>query len=235
VLEERERLAHEMHDTLAQSFAGIGFQLQALRNDLHDKNPTAHRQLDLACELVRHSHEEARRSIATLRPESLDSVGLLPALDSCAKRMVDGGSVEVTISRSGDVRPMPLRISDTLFRIGQEAIANAVRHARPTSLKILLRYEKQTVGLTVEDNGIGFTGRGDLLGFGLRGMRKRADGISAALRVTSTPGQGTRVDVVAPLPPKFSFKSWGSIFQHTKERRSNGEEREHSNPYSYRG
>ena len=236
VLEERERLAHEMHDTLAQSFAGIGFQLQALRNDLHDKNPAAHRQLDLACDLVRHSHEEARRSIATLRPESLHSVGLLPALDSCARRMVDGGSVEVAICRSGDVRPMPVRISDTLFRIGQEAIANAVRHASPTSLKIRLDYEKHTVCLAVEDNGIGFTGGGDLLGFGLRGMRKRADSISAMMRVTSAPGHGTRVDVVAPLPPKFTFRTWpSSMWQYIKEGRSNGEEREHSNPYSYRG
>jgi signal transduction histidine kinase len=236
VLEERERLAHEMHDTLAQSFAGIGFQLQALRNDLHDKNPAAHKQLDLACDLVRHSHEESRRSIATLRPESLDSVGLLPALDSCARRMVDGGSLEVAIWHTGEVRPVPIRISDTLFRIGQEAIANAVRHARPTSLKILLNYEKHKVCLAVEDNGMGFTCRGDLLGFGLRGMRKRADSISAVLTVTSAPGQGTRVNVVAPLPPRFDFKGWPRfIWQHAKENRSNGEERERRNSYSYRG
>jgi signal transduction histidine kinase len=236
VLEERERLAHEMHDTIAQSFAGIGFQLQAIRNDLQDKDPTVNRHLDLACDLVRHSHQEARRSIATLRPESLDSVGLLPALDLCARRMLEGGLVQVMISSSGDARPMPVRVSDTLFRIGQEAIANAVRHALPTCLNIVLRYEKSAVHLMVEDNGVGFISGGDLLGFGLRGMRKRADGISAVLQILSTPGHGTSVRVAAPLPPRFTFTSWPSyIWQYLQEHQSNAQKRERSHPYSYRG
>jgi signal transduction histidine kinase len=236
VLEERERLAHEMHDTIAQSFAGIGFQLQAIRNDLQDTNVTTHRQLDLACDLVRHSHEEARRSIATLRPESLDSIGLLPALDCCARKMVDGGSVQVVISSGGNPRPMPVRTTDALFKIGQEAIANVVRHASPTSLNILLRYEKSEVHLVVEDNGVGFTAGGDLLGFGLQGMRKRADSISAVLQIVSTPAHGTRVEVAAPLPPQLTLKGWpGYISQYLKERRSNAQKWERTHPYSYRG
>jgi signal transduction histidine kinase len=219
VLQERERLAHEMHDTIAQSFAGIGFQLQAIRNDLQDKNTAAHRQLDLACNLVRHSHNEARRSIATLRPESLDSIELLPALDRCARRMVDGGSVDVSIFCEGEPRPLPIRITDALFKIGQEAIANAVRHARPTSLIVRLRHVEREAHLIVEDNGIGFTGGGDLLGFGMRGMRKRAEDISARLEVLSTPGTGTRVEVVAPLPPRLSLSSWPEyVWQFFRER-----------------
>ncbi len=132
VLEERQRMAHEMHDTLAQSFAGIGFQLQAIRNGIPEENSAVLQQLDLASDLVRHSHQEARRSIATLRPESLESEDLLSALDVCARRMVEGGSVQVIAENEGDNRPIPLRISDALYRIGQEAIANAVRHANPT-------------------------------------------------------------------------------------------------------
>jgi signal transduction histidine kinase len=236
VLEERERLAHEMHDTIAQSFAGIGFQLQAIRNDLQDTNAKTHRQLDLACDLVRHSHEEARRSIATLRPESLDSIGLLPALDYCARKMVDGGSIQVVISSGGNARPMPVRTTDALFKIGQEAIANVVRHASPTSLNILLRYEKSEVHLVVEDNGVGFTAGGDQLGFGLQGMRKRADSISAVLQIVSTPAHGTRVEVAAPLPPQLTLKGWpGYIWQYLKERRSNAQKWERTHPYSYRG
>lgn len=76
-LEERQRLAHEMHDTLAQSFAGIGFQLQAIRNGVPGQDTHLLDQLDLASNLVRHSHEEARRRIATLRPESLESEDIL--------------------------------------------------------------------------------------------------------------------------------------------------------------
>jgi len=214
VLDERERLAHEMHDTIAQSFAGIGFQLQAIRNNLPDQVSSVHNQLDVARDLVRHSHEEARRSIATLRPESIESVGLMSALHSCARRMVDGGSVRIHVSESGDPRPIPIRISDTLFRIGQEAIANAVRHARPTTLGILLIYEKSVVRLMVEDDGIGFTDSGDTLGFGVRGMRKRAEAISATFQIVSSLGGGTRVQVRAPLPPRFATRDWSLRIWH---------------------
>jgi signal transduction histidine kinase len=205
VLQERERLALEMHDTIAQSFAGIGFQLQAIRNDLGNKPLAVHRQLDVACELVKHGHDEARRSIATLRPDSLDSIGLLPALERCARRLVDGGSVDVVIASEGIARLLPVRVTDALFKIGQEAMANAIRHAGPTSLSVRLRHQKREVQLIVEDNGIGFIGGGNGDGFGLRGMRKRAEDISAHLQVVSTPGIGTRVEVVAPLPLRVSL------------------------------
>jgi len=235
VLEERERLAHEMHDTIAQSFAGIGFQLQAIRNDLHDNNPAALRQLDLASDLVRHSHEEARRSIATLRPESLESVGLLPALERSARRMVDGGSVEVVVSTRGSARPIPVRTTDALYKIGQEAVANAIRHAQPNSLRILLGYETNEVQLVVEDDGIGFAGGVPSLGFGMQGMRKRAESISGILAIKSSPGDGTKVEVTAPLPPRLTLKTWPAyLWQYFQERRSNAQAWERTYPYSYR-
>ena len=142
VLEERQRLAHEMHDTLAQSFAGIGFQLQAIRNGISEEDSPVLQQLELARNLVRHSHEEARRSIAMLRPETLESDDLLASLGLCARRMVEGGTVEVVSESLGNQRPIPLRIADTLYRIGQEAVANAVRHAQPTVLTIRLKSAK---------------------------------------------------------------------------------------------
>lgn len=235
VLEERERLAHEMHDTIAQSFAGIGFQLQAIRNDLMENNAAALRQLDLASDLVRHSHEEARRSIATLRPESLESVDLLPALEHSARRMVEGGSVQVTAFARGSARPIPVRASDAIYKIGQEAIANAIRHADPTALNILLSYEKNEVHLVIEDDGIGLNGAANSLGFGLQGMRKRADSISASLQIKSSPGNGTRVEVTTPLPPRFTLTSWPAyIWQYFQEHRSNAQEWERTHPYSYR-
>lgn len=213
VLEERERLAHEMHDTLAQSFAGIGFQLQAIRDEVGNKS-AALQQLDLARDLVRNSHEEARRNIAALRPEILDSVGLLTALADCARRMVQGGSVEVIACSSGEMRSIPLRISDTVFRIGLEAISNTIRHAEPTELRITTSYEATSLELLVEDNGKGFSPDENAAGFGIRGMGKRADSISAELQIRSKPGKGTRVRVVVMLPPKITSSSWPKYAWH---------------------
>jgi signal transduction histidine kinase len=200
VLDERERLAHEMHDTLAQSFAGIGFQLEAIQDEAGEESHILP-QLGIAREMVRNSHEEARRSIATLRPENLESTGLLRALEKSAHRLINGSSsISVTAAASGSERTLPLRISDTLLRIGHEAIANAVRHARATGLVISLCYEKDSIELIVEDNGCGFLISSESAGFGIRGMGKRADGISARFTMVSTPGSGTAVHVLAPLP-----------------------------------
>lgn len=236
VLEERQRLAHEMHDTLAQSFAGIGFQLQAIRNRLPEGMSTLHQQLELASDLVRHSHEEARRSIATLRPESLESEDILTALDHCARRMVEGGSVEVVSERGGDQRTIPLRIADTLYRIGQEAVANAVRHAQPTLLTVRLKYSENSACLQIEDNGTGFVQTNNLLGFGIRGMRRRAQSISATFQLKSKPGEGTRIEITAPLPPRVTLISWPKLlWKYFREQWSNARPSRNADSNSYRG
>jgi signal transduction histidine kinase len=236
VLEERQRLAHEMHDTLAQSFAGIGFQLHAIRNGLHGENPVVLQQLDLASNLVRHSHEEARRSIATLRPESLESTDILTALNGCARRLVEGGSVQVISKREGDQRPLPLRIADTLYRIGQEAIANAVSHADPTILTILLRCTADQACLQIEDNGAGFVEGNAVHGFGIRGMRRRAQSISAELQIETESGAGTRIVVSAPLPPRITLTNWPKrLWKYGKEHWIDTRPARPVDSHSYRG
>jgi signal transduction histidine kinase len=223
VLDERQRLAHEMHDTLAQSFAGIGFQLQAIRDEIHDRSAIG-RELDLASNLVRRSHAEAKRSIAALRPELLESVGLLRALEQSAQSMVAGGNIRVTVCASGEAHSIPVRISDTLFRIGQEALANAVRHAEPKVLAISLIYDETALQLQIEDDGKGFVAGADFAGFGIRGMRKRADTISAELRIRSMPGQGTTVLAIAPMPTKLIRTLWPTSVWHLFwERRFHGQ------------
>ena len=208
IVEERERLAFEMHDTLAQGFAGIGFQLEAIRTGVPAGLARLHQQIDLASELVRHSHSEARRTVDMLRPQQLESEGLLTALTLCARRLVEGGSVAVMANSMGAVQPIPLRISDSLYRIGQEALANAVRHAHATTLNIGLEYRKDSVRLLIGDDGTGFVERDDQHGFGVLGMRKRATSISAELEILGVPGKGTQVSVVAALPPRVTFTSW---------------------------
>jgi signal transduction histidine kinase len=236
VLEERERFAHEMHDTLAQSFAGIGFQLDAIRNGVPAELALVHRQLDLASDLARHSHEEARRSIATLRPASLDSEDLTTALESCARRMVEGGNVRVVTTCGGNIRRMPLRVTDTLYRIGQEAVANAVGHAHPTEITVAVEYRRNSVSLMIADDGIGFRQADDLRGLGLQGMRRRAASISATLDVVSTPGQGTRISTTAPLPPRTSIISGlGRLWTYLRDHRPNAQEIRQQHSHSYRG
>ena len=199
VLEERERMAYEMHDTLSQSFAGIGFQLKAIREGMPDGLPRLHQQLDLASELVRHSHEETRRSIAVLRPEQPGSEGLVAALCECANRLVEGGAVQIHASCSGDAARTSLRVADALYHVGQEALANAVRHGQPTRLEIRLLFERDIVELRINDDGAGFQTGDDLSGFGIRSMRRRAAAIGATLEVCSRPGVGTEISIRSGL------------------------------------
>jgi signal transduction histidine kinase len=218
IFEERERLAHEMHDTVAQSFAGIGFQLEAIRSGLPAHLPQTHQQLNLASDLVRHSHQEARRSIAGLRPDPQRGADPLAALEQFALRMVSGGAVQVIAERKGGAVPIHLRVADTLFRIGQEATANAIRHAHPGTLTLSLQYLPGMVELTVADDGVGFDRLTDSGGFGIRGMRQRAESISATFRIQSAFGEGTIVRIAAPLPPRVSITSWTRYFSRYSKR-----------------
>jgi signal transduction histidine kinase len=205
VLEERERLANDIHDTLAQSFAGIGFQLQAIRRAIPDEASDLRQQIDLARALVRHSQKEARRSLEPLSRETTEEIDLLASLENSARTMVEGGSVEVTAVSTGTPRLLPPQIAAPLLRIGQEAIANAIRHGDPSHLDISIAYDAAFVRLAVRDNGCGFVKSGNLLGFGLRGMRKRSAALSANLEIVSQPGEGTLVEVTAPLPPDLTL------------------------------
>lgn len=233
IMEERERLAHEMHDTLAQSFAGIGFQLQAIRNGVTEEMTTLRQQLDLACSLVRHSHDEARRSIATLRADDFWSDDILTALDTYARRMVEGGAVQIISEREGDSRPLPLRVTDTLYRIGQEAIANSIRHAHPSVIVVRLIQNANSVRLEVQDDGAGFVEMKGQNGFGIRGMRRRAQAIAARFQIHSTPSEGTQIRVEAMLPPRLTPLSWLRIFsRRTTERWIHARSKAHSNPHT---
>ena len=208
VLEERGRLAHEIHDTLAQSFAGIGFQLQAIQNRLPDGDALLKQQVDLACSLVRHSHEETRRSIATLRKEAREECLLDESLSDCARRMVGPGSLPIRITTRGQACALPLCIENALVRIGQEATANAVSHAHASAVNIAVFYARDSVMLTIEDDGVGFDQTIATDGFGLAGMRRRAASIGAAFTIVSNRDRGTRIEVSASLPKR---KRWSPM------------------------
>ncbi|AXC12970.1 two-component system sensor kinase [Acidisarcina polymorpha] len=234
IVDERERIAHEMHDTLAQSFVGIGFQLQAISNNVPLTLPNINQQLDLACELVRHSHEEATRSLSTLRREFLELETLHSALHNFASRMVEHGTISVQLRVTGEDTATPYAVKDALFRIGQEAISNSLRHGNPSLLQISFDYAATTITMVIEDNGIGFDQTGDLRGFGLTGIRKRAQGISGVFHLFTGAGQGTRIEIVAPLPPRLTWLKANRLFlRDSRKGLSNGKAPK-QNSYSYR-
>jgi signal transduction histidine kinase len=207
VMEERERLALEMHDTLAQSFAGLGFQLEALSGEV-EPGSQMRKQLESTVDLVRLGHMEARRNIAALRPGNLEQMGLAKALEQAAKAIIQDGPIAIHTSMRGEPKQIPLRIGDTLFRIGQEAIANAVSHARPRAIWLHMVYGRRSVKLTVRDDGEGFSPLGETAGFGIRGMKRRAGSINASLRIRTSPGHGTSVAVRAAIPQPLLSTWW---------------------------
>jgi signal transduction histidine kinase len=148
---------------------------------------------------------------------------LAKALELAAHTIIQGGSIAISTSVHGEPRPVPLRIADTLFRIGQEAIANAVRHGHPHTIYLRLVYGRPSVKLTVRDDGSGFSWRQESPGFGIRGMKRRADSIQATLRIRSSPGHGTSVQVRAILPTTLLSVWWQRIRIRSRKRGARGE------------
>ena len=200
IMAERARVGNEMHDTLAQSFAGVAFQIQAAKNNAPDQDYALKRHLDLALDMVRHSHSEAHRSIVMLRPQSLDvTTSLQEAIKQSIERMTEGCDISVKFTVSGAQISLPLFVEDALYRVAQESIANSLRHGNPSNLQIDLDYRGRAILLTVMDDGNGFdSSRLDRSGFGVSGMRQRIRAVHGTFSVTSTPGKGTTVKAEVP-------------------------------------
>jgi signal transduction histidine kinase len=211
IMQERERLAQEIHDTMAQSFAGIGYQIQGIRSSLvrGDRQDTGYivDQLSVAYQLVRRCHTEASETIAMLGSPSLGiQHNLLEKLAETAHKIAGSGINTITEVHGTPV-PLNLRTADALLHIGEEAIANAVSHSDPTELTLTLRYENGSVELVVEDNGKGFDYRPKTAGFGILGMQKRARDVAGSLEIVSAPESGTQVRVKARLQQK-KLREW---------------------------
>ncbi len=203
VLAERGRLAREIHDTLAQGFVGISVQLELVARLLSSSREAALQQLDQARALVRASLAEARTSIWDLRSETAGAEDLPTRLRQSCNRIASGSPSKVYLQVKGTYRPVARKIEEEMLRIGQEAVANAVRHSAATRIDVQLIYAAARVSLQVADDGRGFEpspdGNGPEGHYGIKGMHERAEEIEAALVLESTPGGGTRVSVEAPL------------------------------------
>lgn len=195
IMAERAKLGHELHDTLAQSFAGLSFQIQAAKKIVPNDNSRLLRHLDLALDMVRHSHSEAHHSIMMLRPQPLaEGTDLHSAIQMALEQSTAGCTLNTRFITRGTTARLPLTTMDMLYRVAQEAIANALRHGYPSMLEVTVEYIPVGVRLTVCDNGIGFESR--ILrtqGFGLAGMRERVRAMRGNFSVESEPGKGTTV------------------------------------------
>ncbi|WP_328445126.1 MULTISPECIES: sensor histidine kinase [unclassified Amycolatopsis] len=201
VLDERQRMAREIHDTLAQGLTGIVTQLQAA--DRED-GPDRDRRLAQVRTLARDSLSEARRAVQALRPEPLAGSRLLPeALSDLADRVAETSGVVVRAETTGDVRPLLPEVEVTLYRVAQEALANAEKHAKASRIGLTLSYSDEVVLLDVVDDGVGFSpgDRGEGTGFGLETMRHRVQRVAGTLSVESAPGSGTAVNAQVPALP----------------------------------
>jgi signal transduction histidine kinase len=205
VLNERSRLGRELHDTLEQGLAGISLQLEAVSGSLDTSPEAARRSLDVARQMLRYSEEEARRSVADLRSQALETLGLAGALTDMVQQMTHGTGAHADVRVEGVPQRLDASQEHHLLRIGLEALTNALKHSGARWIAITLRFRELATDLSVEDDGRGLEpGALDVRDgrrFGLQGIRERVDKLGGALQIDSSPGAGTRLAVTIPTGP----------------------------------
>ncbi|MYS37863.1 signal transduction histidine kinase [Streptomyces sp. KhCrAH-43] len=206
VADERRRLAAEIHDTIAQGLTGIIAQLQAAGSTADTDPALAREHLVRAAGLARHSLGEARRSVHNLLPAALEHDDLPGALEKTVTTWSRRTGVRAEFTVTGTVEPLHDEVGATLLRIAEEALANAGRHAEASRAGVTLSYMGDEITLDVRDDGRGFDpaalppyrGAG---GFGLGGMRSRAERVAGTVEVETGPGLGTAVSARVPMVP----------------------------------
>ena len=207
-VEERNRLARDLHDSVSQELFSLSMLAAASRRLIEQKPEVAAQQLDEIQQTARRALQETRSLIFALRPAALDDRGLAPAVRDLAGAARERQGLQVDLSIGGE-RRLPLAHEQALFRILQEALANVARHSGVRLAEVALRYDDEQVSLTVRDRGRGF----DLdtphsaRSVGLDSMRERAAALGGQLSVASAPGQGTTVTVTLPVADEVRRQS----------------------------
>ena len=204
ILDERARMAREIHDTIAQGLIGIVTQLEAA-DQASDRPDDRDRHLGNARKLARESLMEARRSVEASMPAALESATLPDALAEVAREWSELNGIPVEVAVAGEAISLHPEIEVALLRTGQEALANVGRHAHAAHAWLTLTYMGDVVTLDVRDDGVGFAvgerggdEAGDGSGFGLTGMRQRVARVAGSLAIESEPGGGTAVSARVP-------------------------------------
>jgi signal transduction histidine kinase len=197
VAAERERLAREIHDTLAQGFTSIVALAQAIEPELDNDTAAAKRHVELIRSTARENLAEARAMVAELTPTALNDGSLPAAIQRQCDRLPAESGIAATIRVDGELPPLGMATDVVLLRAAQEAFTNIRKHSQANTVTVTLSPLKHGVRLSVADNGIGLA-HDHTEGFGLRGMRARASQVGATMSVTPTPGGGTTVTVEVP-------------------------------------
>jgi signal transduction histidine kinase len=198
--EERSRIARELHDSTAQSLTAIVLQLSAAARDA--RTPEIAARLSEVKEMAGLALEEVRTLSHRVHPRVLDDLGLVPAVRWLARQARDSSDVDITVDALGNTELIPAQVASVLYRVAQEALTNAVRHAAPTSVAIIVRADAGTATLELSDDGRGFDiaeAEARRPGMGLFSMRERVSLVDGELDLTSAPGSGTRVVARVPL------------------------------------
>ena len=198
---ERERIAREWHDSLAQGIAAVGIQLQAIKDTVGDPD-RVRQHAELAWRMVQSSLEQVRGSIWALRSQNLERTGLVAALQETLKFFTTGTRISGAVVIEGASFPLHPDVEWNALRIVQEAITNAVRHSGASRIDVSITYDRDALRLAVRDDGRGFDADGALRAaephFGLLGMRERAMALGGTLSITGERGRGTVVTAVLP-------------------------------------
>jgi PAS domain S-box-containing protein len=199
ILEERNRMARDIHDTLAQGFTGVIMQLEAAEKAIeHHRPKQADEHLRRAGGLARNSLSEARRSVHALRPEALKEGTFWDALKGMIKSMTVGTALHPSFKVQGKVDQVPPVWQENLLHIGQEALANTIKYAHAHKFGTRLMYDPKELRLEFSDDGDGFKAQDRHDGLGLAGMRERVEQMGGELKITSSRGKGTKISVVLP-------------------------------------
>jgi signal transduction histidine kinase len=200
VMAERNRMARDIHDTLAQGFTGVIVQLEAAGEAMsQSRTARVSDHLNQAGELARESLREARRSVQALRPQALEGKQVSEALKDLIEKMTRGTTVHAEFTLQGNQQKLPPEWEANLLRIGQEVLTNVLRHARASTFNVLLVFDSREIRLNLRDDGCGFDPKRRHEGFGLQGMRERAEGMGGHLSIESANGKGTMISIVLPL------------------------------------
>jgi PAS domain S-box-containing protein len=202
---ERNRMARDIHDTLAQGFTGVIVQLEAAA-DATSKGlaKETEEHLRRAGDLARESLREARRSVRALRPQVLEDTNLCKALEDLIRKMTEGTTIRGEFRVQGEPRSLAADWEENLLRVGQEILTNALRHAQATEFKAELFFAPTEIRLELRDNGRGFDPTSKSDGLGLIGIRERMEALGGQFIVQSRNGSGTTVLILLPWPNSSS-------------------------------
>lgn len=197
VTQERNRLARELHDTLAHTLSGLAVQLEAVNSTLEGDPVAAQGMLVKCLKIARQGLKESRRAIHALRATPIEEMGLCQAIGRLAERAAEKADLHLDLALPDHQLSLPTAIEQAVYRIGEQALNNVVRHAGATTLSVRFCDRQHEVDLRVADDGVGFeAGTAPGAGrYGLQGMRERAQAIGARLDIDSQPGRGTVVEL----------------------------------------